>query len=139
MQWHGWIIQSVSQGGCRSGLSKQKGLCDSAAPQCGQAEDFLCSSPILARKKEEKKFQQFVYVKYKLKWYEFIYLNIELLNSVIDKVVTNQPICKFSDDLQKSIFSNFFFLFESVQDGALEKLEAFFSSENQNWDFIMFH
>ena len=43
-----------------------------------------------ARKKEHKKFQQVVYVKYKLE--EFIYL-LDVMNSVYDKVITNQPIC----------------------------------------------
>ena len=45
---------------------------------------------IFARKKEDEKFQQFVYVKYKLE--EFIYL-LDVMNSVYDKVLTNQPIC----------------------------------------------
>ena len=40
-------------------------------------------------KKEDEKFQQVVYVKYKLE--EFIYL-LEVMNSVNDKVITDQPI-----------------------------------------------
>ena len=45
---------------------------------------------LFARKKEDEKFQQVVYVNYKLE--EFIYL-LDLMNSVYDKVNTNQPIC----------------------------------------------
>ena len=45
---------------------------------------------LIARKREDKKFQQVVYVNYKLE--EFIYL-LDVLNSVYDKVITNQPIC----------------------------------------------
>ena len=44
-----------------------------------------------ARKKEDEKFQQVVYVNYKLE--EFIYLH-DVMNSVFEKVGTNQPICK---------------------------------------------
>ena len=40
--------------------------------------------------KEDEKFQQVVYVKYKLE--EFIYL-LDVMNSVYEKVITNQPIC----------------------------------------------
>ena len=45
---------------------------------------------LFARKKEDEKFQQVVYVNYKLE--EFIYL-LDVMNSVYDKVITNQPIC----------------------------------------------
>ena len=44
---------------------------------------------LFARKKEDEKFQQVVYVKYRLE--EFIYL-LDVMNSVYDKVITNQPI-----------------------------------------------
>ena len=53
------------------------------------------------RKKEEK-FQQVVYVKYKLE--EFIYL-LDVMNSVYDKVITNQPICNVQKKVITSIFS----------------------------------
>ena len=46
---------------------------------------------IFARKKEDKKFQQVVYVNYTLE--KFIYL-LDVMNSVYDKVITNNPICK---------------------------------------------
>ena len=46
---------------------------------------------LFARKKEDEKFQQVVFVNYKLE--EFIYL-LDVMNSVYDKVITNQPICK---------------------------------------------
>ena len=45
---------------------------------------------LFARKKEDEKFQKVVYVNYKLE--EFIYL-LDVMNSVYDKVITNQPIC----------------------------------------------
>ena len=45
---------------------------------------------LFARKKEDEKFQQVVYVNYKLE--EFIYL-LDVMNSVYDKVITNQRIC----------------------------------------------
>ena len=46
---------------------------------------------LFGRMKEEEKFQQIVYVNYKLD--EFIYL-LDVMNSVYDKVIANQPICK---------------------------------------------
>ena len=45
---------------------------------------------LFGRKNEEEKFQQIVYVNYRLD--EFIYL-LDVLNSVYDKVIANQPIC----------------------------------------------
>ena len=45
---------------------------------------------LFERKKEDEKFQQVVYVKYKLE--DFIYL-LDVMNSVYDKVIINQPIC----------------------------------------------
>ena len=45
---------------------------------------------LFGRKKEEEKFQQLVYVNHKLD--EFVYL-LDLMNSVYDKVIGNQPIC----------------------------------------------
>ena len=45
---------------------------------------------LFGRKKEEEKFQQIVYVNYKLD--EFVYL-LDVMNSVYDKVIFNQPIC----------------------------------------------
>ena len=46
---------------------------------------------LFGRKTEEEKFQQIVYVKFTLD--EFIYL-LDVMNSVYDKVITNQPFCK---------------------------------------------
>ena len=45
---------------------------------------------LFGRKKEEEKFQQILYVNYKLE--EFIYL-LDVMNSVYDKLIANQPIC----------------------------------------------
>ena len=52
-------------------------------------ENSYAQVRIFARKKEEEKFQQVVYVKYILE--EFIYL-LDVMISVYDKVITNQPI-----------------------------------------------
>ena len=53
-------------------------------------ESFYAQVRLFARKNEDEKFQQVVYVNYKLE--EFIYL-LDVMNSVYDKVITNQPIC----------------------------------------------
>ena len=45
---------------------------------------------LFGRKNEEEKFQQIVYVNYRLD--EFLYL-LDVMNSVYDKVIANQPIC----------------------------------------------
>ena len=45
---------------------------------------------LIARKKEDEIFQQVVYVIYKLE--VFIYL-LDVMNSVFDTEITNQPIC----------------------------------------------
>ena len=45
---------------------------------------------LFARKKEDEKFQQVVYVNYKLR--ELIYL-LDVINSEYCKVINNQPIC----------------------------------------------
>ena len=57
---------------------------------------------LFGRKKEEEKFQQIVYVKYKLD--QFVYL-LDVMNSVYDKIIANQPICNV---LQKEIATNFY-------------------------------
>ena len=53
-------------------------------------ESFCAQVRLFARKKEDEKFQQVVYMNYKLE--EFIYL-LDVMNSVYDEVITNQPIC----------------------------------------------
>ena len=60
---------------------------------------FLCSSPIFCKEKEDEKFQQIVYVIYKLE--EFIYL-FDVMMSVYDKVITNQLLC----NVIKSVISS---------------------------------
>ena len=45
---------------------------------------------LFGRKKEEEKFQQIVYVNYRLD--ELVYL-LDVMNSVYDKIIANQPIC----------------------------------------------
>ena len=46
---------------------------------------------LFGRKKEEEKFQQIMYVNYKLE--ELVYLP-DVKNSVYDKIIANQPNCK---------------------------------------------
>ena len=48
---------------------------------------------LFATKKEDEKFQQVAYVNYKFE--EFIFL-LDVMNSVYDEVITNQPICTVS-------------------------------------------
>ena len=62
---------------------------------------------LFRRKTEEEKFQQIVYVNYRLD--EFIYL-LDVMNSVYDKVISKQPICNV---LYLQLFTHLFFLFES--------------------------
>ena len=54
-------------------------------------ENSYAEVRLSARKKEDDKFQQVVYVKNTLK--EFMYL-LDVMNSLYDKVITIQPICK---------------------------------------------
>ena len=47
---------------------------------------------LFGRKREEEKIQQIMYVNYRLG--EFVYV-LDVMNSVYDKVIANQPICNF--------------------------------------------
>ena len=63
------------------------------------------------RKKEEEKLEQFVYVNYKLD--EFVYL-FDVMNSVYDKVIANQPNCNtLYEVIAPFYYIHLFFLFES--------------------------
>ena len=74
----------------------------------------------------EKKFQQFVYVIYKLA--EFVCL-LDVLNSVYDKVIANQPICNVLWKVIAPIYSiHLFFVYESGWVRTLEIIETSFSS-----------
>ena len=53
-------------------------------------ESSYAQVQIFASKKADEKFQQVVYVNYKLQY--FIYL-LDVMNSVYNNVITNQPIC----------------------------------------------
>ena len=53
-------------------------------------ESSYAKVQIFARKKEDEKFQQVVYVNYKLE--EFIFL-LDVMNLLYDKVLIMQPIC----------------------------------------------
>ena len=66
---------------------------------------------LFGRKKEEEKFQQIMYVNYKHD--EFVYL-LEVMNSVYDKVIANQPICNvLYKVIETPYYNHLFFLFES--------------------------
>ena len=65
-------------------------------------DSFYAQVRLFARKKEVEKFQQVVYVNYKLE--EFINL-FDVMNSVYDKVITNQPICKVLQKVISSVYS----------------------------------
>ena len=55
-----------------------------------KSEIFFAQNRFFARKTEVEKFQQIVIVNYKLA--VFIHL-LNRMNSVLDKVITNDPIC----------------------------------------------
>ena len=64
---------------------------------------------LFGRKTEEEKFQQIVYVKYRLD--EFLYLP-DVMNSVFDKVIANQPVCNTLQKVIATIHSNHLFFLE---------------------------
>ena len=75
-------------------------------PESSDAQD--CFS---VRNNEEEKFQQSVYVNYKHE--EFIYL-LDVLDSVYDKVIINQPICNVRYKVRSSPHTlSLLILFES--------------------------
>ena len=53
-------------------------------------EGFFAQDQLFATKKEDEKFQQVVYKNYKLE--EIIY-SLDVMNSVYDKLISNQRIC----------------------------------------------
>ena len=53
-------------------------------------ENSYAQVRLFARKNHDEKFQQIVFVNYKLE--EFINL-LDVMNSLYNKVITNQPIC----------------------------------------------
>ena len=67
---------------------------------------------LFGRKKEEEKFQQIVYVNYKLD--KFVQL-LDVTNSMYDKVIAKQPICiVFLNENATFYYNHLFFLFESA-------------------------
>ena len=76
-------------------------------------ESSYAQVQLFARKKEDEKFQQVVYVNYKPD--EFIYLH-DVMISVYDKFFcTNQPNCKVLQKIFPSVYS-FSCFFNSSQD-----------------------
>ena len=67
---------------------------------------------LFGRRKDEEKFNQIVYVNYKLD--EFIYL-LDVMNSVYGKVTTNEPLCNvlYQGNAIFYFLLPFFFQFES--------------------------
>ena len=66
---------------------------------------------LFGRKTEEEKFQQIVYVNYRVD--EFLYL-LDVMNSVYDKVIANQSICII---LYLQLFTLNIYSFYSSQSG----------------------
>ena len=64
---------------------------------------------LFGRKQKDEKIQQLVYVKYKNE--ELIY-SVDVMNSVYDRVITNQPICNvfLKNNFVCSLFIIFFYL-----------------------------
>ena len=71
---------------------------------------FYAQTRRFARKKEDEKFQQVVYVKYKLQ--EAICL-LDVMNSEIDTVITNPPICNSPQKVSLSVYSLSLFFYSS--------------------------
>ena len=57
---------------------------------------------LFGRRKDEEKFNQIVYVKHKLD--EFIYL-LDVINSVYEKVIANEPHCNVLLQVIETIYS----------------------------------
>ena len=68
---------------------------------------------LFGRKKEEEKFQQIVYVNYRLD--EFVHL-LDVMNSVYDKVISNQPVCNILLKKQLQLFTLITYSSQSSQD-----------------------
>ena len=64
---------------------------------------------LFGRKNEEEKFQQIACVNYRLD--EFVYL-LDVINSVYDKVIANQPICNILKKIATIYTNHLFFLIE---------------------------
>ena len=80
---------------------------------------------LFGRKKEEEKFQQIVYVNYKLE--EIVY-PLDVMNSVYDTAIANQPIFNVLWKVIATVYPNhLFFFFESGWVGTLEIIETSFS------------
>ena len=77
-----------------------------------EAECSYVQVQLFVRRKEDEKFQQVVYVNYKLE--EFFYI-LEIMNSVYDKNITNQPIVMFHKN-QFHLFTLYCYFFDSIQD-----------------------
>ena len=74
-------------------------------------ESFYAQLRMFARKKEDKKFQQIVFVNYKLE--ELVYL-LDVMNFVNGKVIANKTILmSYTIYLHLFTLYHFFFLFES--------------------------
>ena len=77
-----------------------------------KTESSYAQVRLFARKKEDKKFQQVVYVKYKL---EVLFFLLDVMKSVFDKVNTDQPFCDVFLKKSSSFYS-LSLLFYSSQD-----------------------
>ena len=95
-----------------NGPSKQKELCDSAAVLNEHVRKFLCSFPIIRKEEGDHNFQQGVYVNYEVE--NFTHL-VDVMISLYDKVITNQPFYNVLWEIISSFYS-LSFVFYSIQD-----------------------
>ena len=65
-------------------------------------ESSYAQVQLFARKKEDEKFQQVVYVNYK---FEELICLLDVMNSVYDEVIANQPICNVFEKVISSVYS----------------------------------
>ena len=63
---------------------------------------------LFGRKKDEEKFNQIVYVNYKL---DDIFYLLDVMNSVYDKVLVNEPHCNLLKQVIATIYSLLSFSF----------------------------
>ena len=70
--------------------AKEKKMRDYVVLHCGQAREFICSSPVFFKKVGAEKFQQITSVNYKLDELTYVF---DVMKSVYDKVFATQFIC----------------------------------------------
>ena len=108
VQRHEWTAQAGSQGGWRSGSSKQNYMREYFALQCGQARKCISSSAIICKKEGGREVSSICYGLYKLDW--FVYL-IHVMNSVRDKIIARHSSCNFLLKMIATFYFSIIFLY----------------------------